>query len=168
VVGAWDAATGTFHDGFPVVVEDFQLLMNYPVADVDADGQPEVIVATAGYFIHAFRADGSSPAGWPKFTGGFTLATPTLGDMDGDGTLELAAITRNGHLFVWKLPGPADSVQWGGFKHDRWNTGNIRFQPDVQEAPPPACACRSTGTTPATALLLLLGVALRLGRGRLR
>ncbi|MEW5848089.1 MAG: FG-GAP-like repeat-containing protein [Myxococcota bacterium] len=166
VVGAWDAATGTFHDGFPAVVEDFQILMNYPVADVDGDGQPEVVVATAGYFIHAIRADGTKPEGWPKLTGGFTLATPTLGDIDGDGTLEMAAITRNGYLFVWALGGPKDSVQWGGFKHDRWNTGNLRFKPDTAEAAPLDCGCRSVDGTPPLMALAFMALLLRVRRRR--
>ena len=147
-------------DGFPAVVEDFQILVNYPVADVDGDGAAEVIVPTAGYFIHAFRADGSSPEGWPKFTGGLLLATPALGDLDGDGKLEMAAVTRDGLLFVWALGGPANSVQWAGFKHDAAGTGNTRqaVTPPVTE-PPVDCGCETSGVARGTYawMLLLLG-----------
>jgi len=158
-VGAWDVGSGTFLDGFPAVVEDFQILMNYPVADVDGDGAAEVVVATAGYFIHAFRADGSSPEGWPKFTGGFLLATPALGDLDGDGLLEMAAVSRDGLLFVWALEGPANSVQWAGFKHDAAGTGNTRVAvtPPSQE-PPVDCGCHNARAQPAGLWLLLVGL----------
>jgi MYXO-CTERM domain-containing protein len=168
VVGAWDIASGTFHDGFPAVVEDFQILQNFPVADVDGDGNAEALVATAGYFIHALRSDGSSPDHWPKFTGGFTLATPALGDIDGDGNLELAAITRDGNLFLWSLQGRMDSVQWAGFKHDSAGTGNRRLVELNTPAkdPPVDCGCSTTHTqSPSLGTWALMAlVALLLGR----
>jgi hypothetical protein len=36
------------------------------------------------------RAAGAQPAGWPKFTGQWIISTPALGDLDGDGQLEVA------------------------------------------------------------------------------
>ena len=57
--------------------------------------------------LHAFREDGSEPAGWPKQTGGWLLAAPSVGDVDGDRRLEVVAVTREGFLFVWDTPAPA-------------------------------------------------------------
>ena len=74
--------------------------------------------------MHAFREDGSEALGWPKQTGGWLIAGPAVGDVDGDGKLEVVAITREGNLFVWDTPARAGSpVEWGSFRHDARNTG---------------------------------------------
>ena len=170
VMGAWDIPTGTFHDGFPAPVEDFQILMNYPVADVDGDGHAEVVVATSGYFVHAFREDGSEPEGWPLFTGGFVLATPALGDHDGDGLLDMVVMTRDGWLFSYRLPGPATSIQWAGFKHDNAGTGNVRLGLEEDEDPPD-CTCQglnAAGPPAAGTWLTALGLLWVQNRARRR
>lgn len=167
VFSAWDIASATFHDGFPAVVEDYQILTGYPVADLDGDGNAEVVVPTAGYTVHAFRKDRSEPEGFPLFTGGFALGTPALGDMDGDGKLDMTLLTRDGYLFAWKLNGPVESIQWAGFKHDNAGTGNIRLSekdPAVQED----CTCvnLSHAQPPRTSLVLALLLLGWLGRAR--
>ena len=48
-----------------------------------------------------------------------------MGDVDGDGMLEVAAVTRMGYLFVFDTDGPADgAIGWSEFRHDAHNTGN--------------------------------------------
>ena len=73
------------------------------------------------------RADGSTPAGWPKFTHGWIFASPVIGDIDGDGKHEVVAVTREGVLFIWntRAKAKANSVQWQGFGGDRRNSGNL-------------------------------------------
>ena len=88
--------------------------------------------------MHAYDYFGREPAGWPKFTGGWIAATPAVGDVDGDGYLEVAVTTREGDLFVWDTLGPADgNVQWSSFAHDPRNTGNYGSPLPEQEGPPP-------------------------------
>jgi hypothetical protein len=127
VMGGWDAASGAHLAGFPAPVEQFQILTAPAVADVDGDGAAEVIAGTSGLLLHAFREDGSEPAGWPKQTGGWLFAAPAVGDVDGDGKLEVVAVTREGYLWVWDTPTPAGGlVEWGSFRHDTHNTGRYR------------------------------------------
>ena len=91
---------------------------------MDGDGAAEVLAGTSGLYLHAFREDGSEPNGWPKNTGGWLFAGPAVGDVDGDGKLEVVAVTREGYLWVWDTRAPADGrVEWGSFRHDARNSG---------------------------------------------
>ena len=69
-ITAWDARTGALLPAFPRVMDDMQFIGSPAIADVDGDGIPEVINGSGVYLVRAYRADGSMPAGWPKFTHG--------------------------------------------------------------------------------------------------
>jgi hypothetical protein len=67
--------------------------------------------------------------GWPKFTGGWIESTPAVGDANGDGKLDVAALTREGWSFLWRTAVPAcgdSNDQWWTFHHDERNTANYR------------------------------------------
>jgi hypothetical protein len=53
------------------------------------------------------RRTGEPVAGFPKWTGGFSLFTPAVADLDCDGRLELALVTREGYLHVLRTGGLA-------------------------------------------------------------
>jgi len=126
LLGGWDAISGRFLHAFPRVVDDWQFFMSTAVADLDDDGLPEAIQGTAGYFLHAFNRYGEEPEGWPKFTGGWIGATAAVGDVTGDGNLEVVTTSRNGWLFAWRTPAPVTSrIDWASYKHDNQNTGNL-------------------------------------------
>ena len=77
--------------------------------------------------MHAYGPGGVEPAGWPKFTGGWTQATPSVGDTDGDGTLEVAALTREGWSFLWETGTDAcdgSNEEWWTFHHDEFGSAN--------------------------------------------
>jgi len=99
------------------------------VADLDGDGRPELVTGSGGYLVHAIDHRGKEPDGWPKFTGHWIAASAAVGDVDGDGLLEVVVPTREGSLYVWDTNGPVQvggrpAVQWGKFHHDLRNTGN--------------------------------------------
>jgi hypothetical protein len=124
LLGGWDARSGDFLAAFPTVMEGWQLPSAPAVADVDGDGRSEAIAGSSGNLLHAFREDGSEPAGWPKQTGGWLLASPAVGDVDGDRRLEVVAATRDGWLFVWDTPAGRGAPQdWPAFRHDARNSG---------------------------------------------
>ncbi|MCI0396631.1 MAG: PQQ-binding-like beta-propeller repeat protein [Chloroflexi bacterium] len=75
------------------------------VADVDGDGQLEVLLTTGCYGkIHAY--DGATGAEeWSFQLGPRTIASPAVADLDGDGSLEIIAASYDGQ--VWALSGGA-------------------------------------------------------------
>ena len=57
------------------------------------------------------RVEGVSPSGrplpnWPKFGAGAMSGGPALGDLDGDGTLEVVCGASDGRLWAWHADGP--------------------------------------------------------------
>jgi hypothetical protein len=134
--------------GFPALTSDFQFFMNYVIADIDGDGKNEVVSGNGVYLVTAFRADGSQPAGWPKNTGGWGISTPSVGDVDGDGYIDVVSMTREGWLFAWHGQGNASqAIQWEGYHHDARNTGNFGTTLETRHGPSPAkgCGCGSPG-----------------------
>ena len=139
VVQAWDAQSGAGVPGYPRATDDFQLLGQPAIANVAGSGEGRhALYGTGLYQLHAYAADGGEPTGgadpaddWPKFTGGWTQATPSVGDADGDGDLEVSALTREGWSFLWTTEAPACDVdgtstnaEWWTFHHDERGTAN--------------------------------------------
>ncbi len=96
------------------------------LADLDGDGDFEIIVATGSGTVLAVDDDGTLLPGWPVYSDvlddlaedapGFSsgavpplreafLATPAVGDLDGDGTMEIVAAGIAGGLYVWNTDG---------------------------------------------------------------
>ena len=123
---AWDPVTGTALPGYPRATDDFQLLSPASIARVAGSGaQRQALVGTGMYQLHAYGPTGGEAPGWPKFTGGWIQSTPAVGDADGDGKLDVAALTREGWSFLWKTGVSAcggSNNQWWTFHHDERNT----------------------------------------------
>ena len=75
--------------------------------------------------VSAYNALGQEPPGWPKWTTGWTVFSPSVGDLYSDGHNEVVDLTREGYLFIWDTEGPsADNNQWWRWQHDEYNSGN--------------------------------------------
>lgn len=164
-VSAWVAGSGFFQAGFPQKVADYQFFMNYSVADLEGTGRFNVISGDGGYFVWAPNVDGKQAVGFPKWTQGWHITTPAIGDLDGDQLIDVVMANREGWLWAWKTPGhvggPPDAkvpaIQWEGFHHDDHNTGNanpatLKVYPKLLP-PNDACAeggCCCTQTSMAT------------------
>jgi len=113
-------------DGFPIDVGE-SLEASPILADLDGDGIFEVLEPTSGGRVHAFTGDGSELPGWPVQTEPFDdsatgsagvisgampasipdgmIGSVAAGDLDGDGTLEVVALTGRGGVYVWEADG---------------------------------------------------------------
>src|SRR5262249_41399683 len=110
LLGFWSGKTGRMLPGSPGVIEGLVVFMSHILADITGDDYPEVILGNAGYFVHATDAWRCEAPGWPKFTNGWHVATPAIGDLNGDHTLDVVAGTREGYIFAWKTKGRDDGV----------------------------------------------------------
>jgi hypothetical protein len=90
------------------------------LADVDGDNRNELVVANSDGIVHAYRGSGKEVKGWPFHTDflpdhpgsraikshevrrgyGAVLATPAVGDLDHDGTLEVVVADMEGKVYV--------------------------------------------------------------------
>jgi hypothetical protein len=124
-LSAWDPATGVADGAFTQPLQGLAFLSAPAVADVSGDGKPDVVIATDTMAIHAFDGVTGAPVpGWPKFSGGWSLWTPSVGDLDGDGRVEVVAGLREGYLKAWRTPGrvSGNGETWHWHVDDR-NTG---------------------------------------------
>jgi hypothetical protein len=131
-IGAWDTATGQQRPGFPAEVNDLQFLTGPAVGDIlGVSGEQQVIGGTASLDLAAFNAAGlPASSAWPKLTGDWTIATPTLGsfgtlDTDSAAHKVVVSITRAGTLSVYSTPAAACSPSSSPrFHHDNANSGD--------------------------------------------
>ena len=129
---AYDAATGVQKPGFPAFLQGLNFLGEPIIVDVTGDGLTEIVDGADSSAMHAFDILGRQAAGFPKFTTGWTLYSPTAGDLNGDGKVEIVSLTREGYLFVWKTDGKASSnTEWWHYHHDERNTG--RYGVDTRQ-----------------------------------
>ena len=80
------------------------------IGDIDDDGRPELVSGTLGgdARVFAYNHDGTPVTGFPVTVPGFSfLSQPTLGDVDGDGGIDIVlggintAFGARGRIFAW-------------------------------------------------------------------
>jgi hypothetical protein len=94
------------------------------IVDVQGDGQTDIVTGGDSSALHAYGPTGAQVAGFPKFHTGWSLWSPSAGDLEGNGTTDLVMLTREGYLFAWHTPGKATANdQWWTYHHDEHHTG---------------------------------------------
>jgi hypothetical protein len=125
-ISVWDPTTGLALPQYGQYVQGLGFFTAPGIADVSGDGTPDLIQAADSAAIMGFDGiTGQAAAGFPKWSGGFSLFTPAVGDLLGTGTVAVAASTREGYLHVWDTPGltSANHEAWHWHQDDR-NTGH--------------------------------------------
>ena len=132
------------------------------VADVDSAAPEQIYPATSSQ-LHAVSENNLNASGWPKPTGSSILSSPAAADIDGDGFIEIVAVTRRGQVFLWRSQGTSEQLIWGTSRHDQQATGNIEspIQNSNNQGSGCAAATQLPKETPPIILLpLLIGLIL--------
>jgi hypothetical protein len=103
--------------GFPVTFSNHWIICAPTIADVDNDSSKEIIVQTrTSNNIHALKLDGT--VFWTTNIGGTPAVTPSVGDIDNDGIIDIVTATSNGIMHAFNgndgsyktgFPLPADN-----------------------------------------------------------
>ena len=108
----------------PIYVQGLEAKFIAPlIADVDEDNDLEIIVTSNGGYgaTYCYDIDGERVMGWPLRIPGI-FSTPCIDDIDNDGKNEIIA-TGGNEVHVWDTEGDAGRVEWGKYRHDRYNSG---------------------------------------------
>jgi len=150
---AWNLSKEEFDPGFPQEMNDLQFADEPIVAYLTKSSRPYLIEGSGLYDLRAYDANGQEAPGFPKFTGGWMVQSAVVGPWGRLSDQVIAAGTREGWLFVWKLSRSAKASRgpWPQDHHDLYNTSNLAFT----KAPVPVAMIPS----PFPAALLAMGIA---------
>ena len=86
-------------------------------ADLDGDGDYEIIVGGSDAKVYAFRSNGDLAKGWPFKTKSYIYAAPAVGDLNNDAKPEIVVASNDGYLYALSangalLPGWPRLVDW--------------------------------------------------------
>jgi hypothetical protein len=156
----YDAASGTPLPGFPAELQGLDFLGAPLIVDVTGDGVAEVLEGGDSETLHAFQVGaGDQAPGWPKWTPGWTISSPTAGDVDGDGKVDVVTSTREGYVLAWGTDGEAGDLEWPTYKGDAQRTG--RYAGNLPASVPAPAS--SQPSPPGAALLGALPLAVVAG-----
>ncbi|NPV58086.1 MAG: hypothetical protein HPY75_00320 [Actinobacteria bacterium] len=106
----WDFYTGAPIQSSPLAV------------DCDGDGKLEIFFGCDNGYVYGLNSQGQplSAWGWPKFAGtafGYkeVFSSPSCGDLDGDGNLEIVVGSWGHYITAWHYEGP---VAWQYYNAD--------------------------------------------------
>ena len=125
-LGGWDTTTGLLLPNFRgAYVQGLPFFTSPAIADVTGDGIPDVMTPSDSAALTGLDGvTGQAATGFPKWTGGWSLWTPAVGDLTGSGTVAVAEVTREGYVHAWDTLGKTSGNHeaWHWHQDDR-NTG---------------------------------------------
>lgn len=166
-VYAW-RVDGSLVSGFPMAPRDlwgenagnYNTPMGIVLADYDGDDKMEIFFSQRGV-INVVDGDGQqlTTTWFPGnvdplyYADGQLLNTPAVGDIDGDGKLELVA--TNSQAYAWTLPDSSNRVDWAMFKRDPAGASYVPMPPRLAAPNEVHVVHDPNASGPARATLLL-------------
>lgn len=83
-------------DGFPIMMD--AIFSEVIAEDVNDDGKFEIIASDTNGNVVCFDVNGKEL--WESRVSGYSSQAPTIGDVDGDGVLDVVVATTEGHVFA--------------------------------------------------------------------
>ena len=121
-IHVWDPVANELLPGWPVDL-GFNILSEPLIADLDGDGQVEVLAARKTGKIFAYESDGSMMSNFPIAIDGSIESTPAIEDIDNDGDLEIVIGSTSG-LEVIDIKSSAELMDsWSVYRGTMQRTG---------------------------------------------
>ena len=121
-IHVWDPVNNQSLPGWPVDL-GYNILSEPLLADLDGDGQNEVLAARKNGKIFAYESDGSLMGNFPISTGGLIETTPAIEDIDNDGDLEIVIGTTAGLQVIDIKLGSELMDTWHLYRATTFRTG---------------------------------------------
>ena len=121
-IHVWDPVANELLPGWPVDL-GFNILSEPLIADLDGDGQVEVLAARKTGKIFGLESDGSMMTNFPIAVDGSIESTPAIEDIDNDGDLEIIVGSTSG-LEVIDIKSSAELMDsWSMYRGTMHRTG---------------------------------------------
>jgi hypothetical protein len=124
MIHVWNPIDGAELDGWPVDMGSNSL--TEPVtADLDNDGDLEVVTARKSGLAYVFHHDATPYNNFPTSLGGNVESSPAIGDIDGDGDFEIAFGTTSGLKVLDIKEEMGDRLSWKLHRGNLERTGSL-------------------------------------------
>ena len=124
MIHVWNPIDGEELEGWPVDLGS-NALTEPATADLDNDGDLEVVAATRSGMAYVFHHDATPYNNFPASLGGNVESSPAIGDMDGDGDFEIVFGTTNGLRVIDIKEEMGERVSWKLHRGNLERTGSL-------------------------------------------
>jgi len=116
-------ADGSMMDGWPKVLNRHPNDLAGPaVADLEGDGDLELVITPLYGGVYIYNNDGTYVTGWPQYlNNSFAYAIPVIADLDRDGLMEILVATERNELHVFNHDGSNFSDAYPLALGDMWD-----------------------------------------------
>jgi len=124
MIHVWNPLNDVELDGWPVDME-FNSLTEPLTADLDNDGDLEVVAAMKNGMVYVFHHDASLFNNFPINLSGNIESSPAISDLDGDGDYEIAIGTTSGLELIDIKTDKGDRMSWNLHRGNLERSGSL-------------------------------------------